>query len=61
MKRLQQKSEARRRTLRDGIPRYVDRNGKIWKYDWVAPDELEDSLTWEELEEHIAKLIAQQS
>ena len=45
--------------MRDGIPRYVDRNGKIWKYDWEYTPERWEDPEW--LESHIAALFAGQA
>ena len=52
--------EAVRRTSVDGIPRYVTNDGRIMKYDWELPEGVPD-WTQEELEQHIANLIAQQT
>lgn len=54
-------AEARRRTDRDGIPRYITADGKIMKCDWeLVPDDTNDVLEGEALEEHIAKLLREQ-
>lgn len=54
--------EAQRRTAVDGIPRYIAEDGRIMKCDWeLSSDSISDNLEGETLEEHIAKLLEQQS
>ena len=46
----------------DGIPRRITDDGRIMKCDWSLSKELlEDNLEGEALEEHIAKLMREQS
>lgn len=48
------------RESRDGIPRHVV-GGRVMKRDWFISEELlEDNLTGESLEEHIANLMESQ-
>ena len=51
--------EAQRRRAIDGIPRYVRRDGKIMKYDWELPAEAD--VDPNALEDHIARLLAEQT
>jgi hypothetical protein len=54
--------ELARRTAIDGIPRHVSvERGTIMKCDWeLASEHLDDVLEGEALEQHIAKLMAEQ-
>ena len=54
-------AEAVMRNQADGIPRHVYADGRIMKWDWEIPSEIEDNLEGEALEDHIRRLMEQQN